>query len=709
MGGSGIVFDGPTNLLVNNGTIGTADGGTGQAVVSVSGATDVENAGTIDGSVQLAADPANLLHNLSGGTILAGPTIDLGSSGVLRNEGVLESGLSSVGATTTINGSLTEAPSGVLLVRVDEGAGQADHFHVTGSAQIGGVVKPVPVNKGHTVAGTVDEGNILVADGGLTTSGLTVQSSSAIELYALTDVNGAIDLTSTVDFSPAGLSAADSRIGALEAQIQSNGSSPLFEQIVGALVDEPTVAALEGADNVISGTGVSAVPMIQVETASAAMGLVTNRLDGWRMGDIDSQMTGKDLSPLVAGKDDRPARIWATLTASGMSGSGLSAQTYGGAIGVDGQLPSLPVLVGAAFTLSQTNFGLQSPNSHGRADDFGLMVYGIGRFGRAYASVIGYAGLGGTSYTRTLYELGLGLATSVRFTSLNAGGRFEAGYTFDAGLSGMACDTLRGVATDVRHAGFGAGDVSARGAGPWLSVHQHCCDAGQSRVAARRRVASAERGDAGALRADRMDARLQPGAWSCARAASRNCRVPRSTVPRCRSSATPRRCTWGCVTGWVRMSALPRRLPRAGQRAVGIWRVGRAAVRLVRGGGNFSRHHEFWLAERLRRRSSGCAARVRCVGVGARRRAPRALPHRTSCRARVTGRAAKSPTAARRTSRGTRRRAAELPEAVMHGDSGYTCLPRIGRSQRSSHRIHAVSSHILHDANTSEFLADELQ
>ena len=103
------------------------------------------------------------------------------------------------------------------------------------------------------------------------------------------------------------------------------------------------------------------------------------------------------------------------------------------------------------------------------------MVYGIGRFGRAYASVIGYAGLGGTSYTRTLYELGLGLATSVRFTSLNAGGRFEAGYTFDAGHSGMHVTPF--VALQPTFIMQGSAQEMFSGVGPGLGYRSTSIDA----------------------------------------------------------------------------------------------------------------------------------------------------------------------------------------------------------------------------------------
>ena len=132
-GGAAVVFDSPINELNNSGSLATLDGATGMAVQSLSGDTTVKNSGTLLGKMQLAAGATNLVHNQSTGTILAGPSLDLGG-GTLQNDGTLRSGGATTGATT-INGSMTQSATGVLLVRFDHKAGTADAFNVTGPAQ----------------------------------------------------------------------------------------------------------------------------------------------------------------------------------------------------------------------------------------------------------------------------------------------------------------------------------------------------------------------------------------------------------------------------------------------------------------------------------------------------------------------------------------------------------------------------------------------
>jgi outer membrane autotransporter protein len=106
-------------------------------------------------------------------------------------------------------------------------------------------------------------------------------------------------------------------------------------------------------------------------------------------------------------------------------------------IGVDGEPTGLPLLVGGAITLSQSYFGVSTPNSHGKGAEVGFVAYAIGRFGDGYVSAIGFGGAGRMSDTRNLYALGLNLSTTASFNNITLGGRVEGGYSFAIGNTGF--------------------------------------------------------------------------------------------------------------------------------------------------------------------------------------------------------------------------------------------------------------------------------
>ena len=253
-----------------------------------------------------------------------------------------------------------------------------------------------------------------------------------VESFALVETNGFVDLTSTVEFAPAGESAIDSVIGHVVDDVQAHGGSVLFQSIAEKLVDEPTLAALDLADHTIAATGVSAVPKAQIDAVETSLSLVTDRMDDWRRG-ADHHNNG----------------LWIAFSGAGQSGSGYSGRAYGGAAGFEQQIPGRSVLLGAALSVFQTNFGLAAPYSSGNTATAGLTVYGAGGSGPAYVSGMGYLGLGHARFRRNLYDLGLDLATTARFNSTMFAGRLEAGYRFVApsGLRVTSFAAIEPVAT----------------------------------------------------------------------------------------------------------------------------------------------------------------------------------------------------------------------------------------------------------------------
>jgi len=435
-GGVGVLMNSPTNVLNNSGQISTADGATGMAVQATAGDTTISNGGQLQGSMQLAAGGNNLLHNLAGGTIFAGASLDLGGTGVLSNDGVLTSASAALGAMQ-INGALTQSSTGVLQVRMDAGSGAADTFSVSGAAQLAGKLQPVSVNLGQIVAGAhvVD---LISAGGGVSLSGLTLDSqASAIQTYSLTTSGNTLRLGSLVDFAPAGLSGSAAALAPIITAVQAQGGSPLFALMLPKLVAIPSVAGLDRAYQNVAGAGASAAPQATFQATSLMLDAVTNQMDAWRIGMLSAQ-DGSTRAPLVAhqGKMGH-GNVWFAPIANSGAGQGGRNQLYGGTLGVDETLDTLPipVLVGGAVSASDSFYSDAALGTHGRVSDAGVHLYGVGQIGRGYISASGFAGAGHTGMNRNLYGLGLDLNSAASLSTNNVAARFEGGYSFDAGLA----------------------------------------------------------------------------------------------------------------------------------------------------------------------------------------------------------------------------------------------------------------------------------
>ena len=356
-GGSAVVFDAPTNTLNNSGELATADGANGMVITSLSGDTAVNNGGILQGNVQLAAGANNLLHNLQGGTILAGSLLDLGGTGTLQNDGVLASG--AVPGATRINGSLAQSASGILRLRINQATGASDSFAVSGSAQLAGNLLPVILDAGHLKAGAMQT-EALTASGGLTLSDFAIGSApSAILSYRLSSSGGSLLLGTNVDFAPAGLSGAGWALGGAIAAIQAQGSSPLFEMLVSRLAEAPTVAALDQAYQSLSGGAITEMPTATLQASFMALDLVADHLDAWQAGrDGAGARSG-------LGGPAPTVHVWAAPLANTASGSGITGEAYGEVAGIDAALEAGRILVGASINNAQSVFSVSTPNANG--------------------------------------------------------------------------------------------------------------------------------------------------------------------------------------------------------------------------------------------------------------------------------------------------------------------------------------------------------
>jgi outer membrane autotransporter protein len=316
-----------------------------------------------------------------------------------------------------------------LQFRVDRSAGQADQLNVLGSAQLDGVLLPQFVNQGILVPGSWTNA-IVVAAGGISSAAVTTPSTAIIG-YGLSVSGNSLVFNTTTNFAPAGLSGFGREIGDLIGTIQTNGGSPLMEQLVAALVTIPDVGSLDKAYHAVGGDGVSAVPQATLAATAAAIDGFTDRMDAWRVGSLDGQMPRTTLTPQTTlGDPDHPYHLWATMMAAGTTGSGNSGQLYGGEAGIDGQIPGRPIFVGGGVSVAQSLFSVSAPSSSVNATSYGASLYGVGRIADGYVSAIGYLGGNSSGFDRNFYALGLNLGTSVRFASTVAAGRIEGGYSF---------------------------------------------------------------------------------------------------------------------------------------------------------------------------------------------------------------------------------------------------------------------------------------
>ncbi len=111
----------------------------------------------------------------------------------------------------------------------------------------------------------------------------------------------------------------------------------------------------------------------------------------------------------------------------------MSGATFGGAVGIDGELTGLPVVLGGAASFSRSELDNDGYNASTATNYGALSLYGLYQAGPAYVSAITTLGYGRTSFDRNLQGLGLNLSTSVDLDGTLFGGRVEAGYRMPVG------------------------------------------------------------------------------------------------------------------------------------------------------------------------------------------------------------------------------------------------------------------------------------
>jgi outer membrane autotransporter protein len=423
-GGSAVEFEGPTNQLDNHGSVGSTDGADGMAVRTLSGDTTITNGGRMQGNVALAQGGDNLLHNVGTGTLIAGSSLDLGARGLLRNEGVLTGGRAP-GAVTRIHGSLQQLAGGTMQLRMDVASSRVDSFQVSGSARLQGNLRTTLVNGGLMRPGTVALGTILHAAGGVDMSGLSI-GRTAIMQYAVRQNGGDLSLSSTADFSPAGLGRDGVRLGALIARAQDQGL-PHFHALVARLVEVPTVKQLSRAYWNVSGASASAVTVAQQRMTTAFNRTLLQRADQAPGGRVTSapQVSGnawqdrRDETWVQAYGDDTRRELGASL-----SDGDMSANSHALVIGHDRQITP-DTTIGFALGSGMQHVAVAQPFS-ARSNVVQVGVYAMQQWDAAYASAaVSYASYRTTTH-RSLSVIDAAYNADVDAHSVAT--RLEAGY-----------------------------------------------------------------------------------------------------------------------------------------------------------------------------------------------------------------------------------------------------------------------------------------
>jgi hypothetical protein len=466
-GGTAIVMDGANNQLVNYGSILVGDAIADKAVEIISpGVNDFQNHGTIAGRINNAAAANVSFINHEGARFTSVGGLDFLGTGTFTNKGafIIGSGSENTASVQSFVGTFNQTSAGILGVNLDHNAGLADLLKLEGSGTINLAGKAYAhfLNAHLIKPGTTSQTEIIRAD---RLGSLILQDGFTIDRTAIMDMNlvkspTSIQLVSTANFTPAGLSSFASQVGSAIGAYQTDGSNKFFQAATAQLVNLPTVSDLELAYTKLTGaaSAIQAMPQANYQAVTHAVGTVSDRMNSWRIGDnliattknplammtgfvsfnsTVAQQTATDALPV--GGQNRPsdqsysnnARTWATPFAGTSDSNNLDYSVYGQSLGVEKESSNRKFIGGAALTVSQSNYTYSSSNIAsipGSATNYGASFYFGARHESAYLTAIGYLGGSTGSFTRQLQVMDFNTSTRVNVDSNILSARVEAGY-----------------------------------------------------------------------------------------------------------------------------------------------------------------------------------------------------------------------------------------------------------------------------------------
>jgi len=405
------------SITINaGGSLSTADGIDGMAILAEESITNVVNAGTLTGSVNLGSQSYD--SSLVVGTITNSGLFNSGSevtAASLGNSGTLAVGGAGTILTTTLSGSYTQSSTGMLAVDIDAIASPTvDLLAVTGSASFDGTIQPT--------ASALLPGSYTVANSDSLTSTATVPSSYLFTWDVdATTTSLAISPDADLTTSGAGLTTNQQALANyLQAAWDAGGSSglaPLFG----------TLSQVQDASTYTSDLNslLANVPTPAVNQVMASAGA----LDSAFSCPVFSSKEG--IGTLLVESDCQ----WSSVT-------GGAANFDGGSDSAGYELNDLSFRVGAqvevapdwyvgstaAYTRTWTDFTDGSATGSGQRGDAGLSLkHTIGPWYLAGGFNIGY---GAYEYDRVITTTGTAYNASSSPDVLTVAGRLRAAYEF---------------------------------------------------------------------------------------------------------------------------------------------------------------------------------------------------------------------------------------------------------------------------------------
>ena len=484
-GGTAIAINGENNQLVNNGVIAAANFSTDTAVnlLSAGGNTQITNNGILSGPINKVAGILNV-SNTQSGRLYLNDAPNWGSGSSLVSAGYLQFNNTEPNKVGTVihrglsNFTITE--TGILGVKYDHHAAatKIDNSQVADLLMIAegnkldfkGKVSPVLINAGLIAPGSTGLNTILINNGTSNHDKIDVMNT-AIMTYGLVKDPIRVQLSSTANFIPTGLSTFGNQLGNAIGTYQTAGSNAFFQAATAQLVTIPTVGSLDQGYSNLAGSAIQAMPEANYQAVTRAVSTVSDRMNSWRVGDSfiattknpRAMMTGiasmnQPITPnapqvangtLSADGSQMPislakktdAKIWITPFGGASNSNNLATQIYGGSLGIEAESDDRAYIGGAALTVSQSNYTYSSsttPATPGALTNYGASFYGGARGESAYLSAIGYIGGGSGNFTRQLQTLGFSTSAGVSVHSNILGARVEAGYNLLPNPEGKA-------------------------------------------------------------------------------------------------------------------------------------------------------------------------------------------------------------------------------------------------------------------------------
>jgi hypothetical protein len=485
---------------VNYGSILVGDALADTAVdIRSPGDNDFQNHGTIAGRIKNAAAANVGFINHAGARFTSVGGLGFMGSNTFTNKGyfISHSGVNNTASVQRFTGRFDQTSTGILGINLDHNAGLSDlvMLEESGTFNLAGKAQANFINAGLIKPGTTVKTEALKANS--VGSTLAMDDAFTIDRTAIMDIRllkspTKLELVSTANFTPAGLSSFASQMGKVIGTYQTatsatlsqpapvrmaatpadsvgdsfnssqNSSYTFFQAATAQLVNLPAVSDLEQGYNKLAGSAIQAVPQANYQAVTRAVSTVSDRMNSWRVGDSfvnttknpRALMTGiasmnQPITPnapqvangtLAADGGQMPitslakstdARTWITPFGGTSNSNNLAYQVYGGSLGIEAESDDGKFIGGAALTVSQSNYTYSSsstPATPGSATNYGASFYFGARHESAYLTAIGYLGGSSGSFTRQLQVMDFNTSTGVNMHSNILSARVEAGY-----------------------------------------------------------------------------------------------------------------------------------------------------------------------------------------------------------------------------------------------------------------------------------------